>query len=83
MTKAADADDRDQIACLGWCIAQRSERGQPRDASSAADAAPRRIILTGHLPSYLYEHGAVDTRIPLEELRQHADVTSRVESAEQ
>ena len=30
MTKAADADDRDQIACLGWCIAQRSERGQPR-----------------------------------------------------
>jgi len=37
-----------------------------------------RIILTGHLPSYLYEHGAVDTRISLEELRQRADVTGRV-----
>jgi len=37
-----------------------------------------RIILTGHLPGYLYEHGAVDTRIPLEELRQRADVTDRV-----
>jgi hypothetical protein len=39
-----------------------------------------RIILTGHLPSYLYKHGAVDTRISLEELRQRADVTSRVEA---
>jgi hypothetical protein len=39
-----------------------------------------RIILTGHLPSYLYEHGAVDTRIPLEELRRRADVTSRVDA---
>jgi uncharacterized protein DUF4105 len=39
-----------------------------------------RVILTGHLPSYLYEHGAVDTRIPLEELRQRADVTSRIDA---
>src|ERR1700751_5862150 len=39
-----------------------------------------RIILTGHLPSYLYEHGAVETRISLQELRQRADVTSRVEA---
>jgi len=39
-----------------------------------------RIILTGHLPGYLYEHGAVDTHIPLEELRQRADVTSRVDA---
>jgi hypothetical protein len=38
-----------------------------------------RIILTGHLPGYLYEHGAVDIRIPLEELRQRADVTDRVD----
>ena len=38
-----------------------------------------RIILTGHLPGYLYEHGAVDTRVPLEELRQRADVTDRVD----
>jgi len=38
-----------------------------------------RIILTGHLPDYLYEHAAVDTRIPLEELRERADVTGRVD----
>ena len=37
-----------------------------------------RVIVTGHLPDYLYDHGAVDTSIPLEELRQRADVTSRV-----
>ena len=40
-----------------------------------------RIILTGHLPGYLYEHGAVDTRITLEELRQKADVTGRVDGS--
>jgi hypothetical protein len=40
-----------------------------------------RTILTGHLSSYLYEHGAVDTRIPLEELRRRADVTSRVDAS--
>jgi Domain of unknown function (DUF4105) len=39
-----------------------------------------RIILTGHLPGYLYDHGAVDTSIPLEELRQRADVTGRVDA---
>ena len=39
-----------------------------------------RIILTGHLPGYLYDHGAVDTSIPLEELRQRAEVTGRVEA---
>jgi hypothetical protein len=38
-----------------------------------------RIILTGHLPGYLYDHSAVDTRIPLEELRQRADVTGRAD----
>ena len=38
-----------------------------------------RIILTGHLPDYLYEHGAVDTRITVEELRERADVTGRVD----
>jgi hypothetical protein len=40
-----------------------------------------RIILTGHLPGYLYEHGAVDTRIPLAEVRQRADVTDRVDGS--
>jgi hypothetical protein len=33
-----------------------------------------RVILTGYLPSYLYERGAVDTRIPLDELSRRADV---------
>jgi hypothetical protein len=40
-----------------------------------------RIILTGYLPGYLYEHGAVDIRIPLEELRQRAIVTGRVDGS--
>jgi hypothetical protein len=40
-----------------------------------------RIILTGHLPEYLYQHGAVDTRIPLEKLRERADVTDRVDGS--
>jgi hypothetical protein len=40
-----------------------------------------RIILTGHLPGYLYEHEAVDTRIPLEELRKRADVSGRVDES--
>jgi hypothetical protein len=39
-----------------------------------------RIILTGYLPGYLYEHGAIDTRIPLVELSERADVTGRVEA---
>jgi hypothetical protein len=38
-----------------------------------------RIVLTGYLPDFLYDRGAVDTRIPLEELRRRADVTSRVD----
>jgi Domain of unknown function (DUF4105) len=40
-----------------------------------------RIILTGHLPEYLYQHGAVDTRISLEKLRERADVTDRVDGS--
>ena len=40
-----------------------------------------RILLTGHLPDYLYEHRAVDTRIPIEELRERADVTGRVDGS--
>jgi hypothetical protein len=38
-----------------------------------------RIVLTGYLPGYLYDHGAVDTGIPLEELSRRADVTGRVD----
>jgi Domain of unknown function (DUF4105) len=39
-----------------------------------------RIILTGYLPGYLYERGAVDTRIPLAELIRRADVNSRIDA---
>jgi hypothetical protein len=38
-----------------------------------------RIILTGYLPSYFYERGAVDTSIPLEELGRRADVNGRID----
>jgi hypothetical protein len=39
-----------------------------------------RIILTGYLPGYLYERGAVDTSIPLEELSRRADVNGRIDA---
>ena len=39
----------------------------------------RRILRIGGMGAlYLYEHGAVNTRIPLEELRERADVTALV-----
>ena len=37
-----------------------------------------RVILTGYLPGYLYERGAVDTGMPLEELSRRADVNDRI-----
>jgi hypothetical protein len=39
-----------------------------------------RIILTGYLPSYLYERGALDTGVALGELTRRADVNSRIEA---
>src|SRR5262249_27592187 len=39
-----------------------------------------RVILTGHLPDYLYEHGGLVTRIARKDRRQRADVTSRVDA---
>ena len=39
-----------------------------------------RVILTGYLPGYLYDHGAVDTSIPLEELERRADVNRRIDA---
>jgi hypothetical protein len=38
-----------------------------------------RIILTGYLPGYFYERGAVDTRIPLGQLSHRADVNGRID----
>jgi Domain of unknown function (DUF4105) len=39
-----------------------------------------RIILTGYLPGYLYERGAVDSSIPLEELSRRADANGRIDA---
>jgi hypothetical protein len=39
-----------------------------------------RIILTGYLPGYLYERGALDTSIPLEELSRRAEVNGRIDA---
>jgi hypothetical protein len=36
-----------------------------------------RLIVNGYLPDYLYERGAVDTRIPLNELRARAQISPR------
>lgn len=39
-----------------------------------------RIILTGYLPGYFYERGAVDTDIPLKELTRRANVNGRIDA---
>lgn len=36
-----------------------------------------RLIVNGYLPEYLYEHGALDTRLPLEELKALAHIDKR------
>ena len=38
MTKAADADDRNEIACLGWCIALAPNVVRPAHRRGAAAA---------------------------------------------
>ncbi len=40
-----------------------------------------RLIVNGFLPSYLYDRGAVDTRISLEELRARAQISARARKA--
>jgi hypothetical protein len=37
-----------------------------------------RVVFTGYLPSFLYDRRAVDTSIPLDELRRRADVNGRI-----
>jgi hypothetical protein len=39
-----------------------------------------RVILTGYLPGYLYDRGALDTSIPLDELERRADVNRRIDA---
>ncbi|SPU50200.1 Lnb N-terminal periplasmic domain-containing protein [Bordetella trematum] len=37
-----------------------------------------RLLLSGYLPEYLYEHGALDTAEPLQAWRARADITARL-----
>ena len=36
-----------------------------------------RLLLSGYLPEYLYEHGGLDTSRPLDAIRRDADITQR------
>jgi hypothetical protein len=40
-----------------------------------------RLIVNGFLPGYLYDHGVVDTRMPLTELRARARISERARKA--
>ena len=42
-----------------------------------------RLLLSGYLPEYLYEHGGLDTSRPLDAIRRDADITQRAARAEQ
>ena len=42
-----------------------------------------RLIVNGYLPGYLYDHGAVTTSIPLDELMQRARIDERARAADQ
>ncbi len=42
-----------------------------------------RLIVNGYLPGFLYDHGAVTTSIPLEELMQRAKINERAKTADQ
>ena len=41
-----------------------------------------RLVVNGFLPDYLYDRGAVDTRIPLAELRERAQISPRAHDAD-
>ena len=40
-----------------------------------------RLIINGFLPGYLYDHGAVDTSIPLDELIERAKISEKARAA--
>jgi hypothetical protein len=42
-----------------------------------------RLILNGHLPGYLYDHGAVVTTMPLQELIERAQIEDQARAADQ
>ncbi len=42
-----------------------------------------KILLSGYLPEYLYEHGRLDTRVPFEDLKRRAFINGRAQAADQ
>jgi hypothetical protein len=50
---------------------------------AVGDAIPLdwRLIVNGYLPEYAYEHGALDTSLPLAELRERAHIDKRAMAA--
>jgi hypothetical protein len=42
-----------------------------------------KILLSGYVPEYLYEHGKLDTSVPFEELQKRAAINARAEAADQ
>jgi hypothetical protein len=40
-----------------------------------------KILISGHVPEYLYENGRIDTSLPFEELRQRAHINARAREA--
>jgi hypothetical protein len=53
-------------------MARRIDPGLPMDI---------RLLLTGYLPEYLYDNGAVDTRVPIAQLRRQGRITDRARAA--
>lgn len=41
-----------------------------------------KLILSGHVPEYLYEHGRLDTNIPFPELQKQSLINSRAQAAD-
>ena len=42
-----------------------------------------KILLSGYLPEFLYQHGRLDSRVPFAELRQRAHINALAEAADQ
>lgn len=57
---------------IAYGMARRIDPGLPHDA---------RLLLTGYLPSYLYEIGALDNTVPLDVLRTRGRITDRARAA--
>jgi hypothetical protein len=42
-----------------------------------------KVLVSGYLPEYLYEHGRLDTRVPFAELEQRSYINPRAQAADQ